>query len=152
MTTRPHPQPDLADLTLHAAAELVRTRQVSPVELARACYARIERLNLQLNAFLTLTTSSALAQARQAEEEIARGQWRGPLHGIPVALKDLVDTAGVRTTAASRVFAERVPERDAAIATSATRPMIRAATTGASACRKAAPSPSAICISATSAS
>src|SRR5262249_52660916 len=72
-------------------------------------------LNSKLNAFITVTADSALAEARAAEADIQRGRWKGPLHGIPIALKDLVDTAGVRTTAASGVFKDRVPTEDAEI-------------------------------------
>ena len=96
-------------------SELVRAGSVSPVELTTDCLARIEKLNPKLNAFITVTAESALAQAGQAEAEIRRGTWRGPLHGIPLALKDLIDTAGVRTTAASRLFKDRVPAEDAEI-------------------------------------
>src|SRR6478609_1458608 len=96
-------------------SELLRKGSVSPVELTTACLARIEKLNPRLNAFITITSESALAQARQAEAEIRRGDWRGALHGIPLALKDLIDTAGVRTTAASSVFKDRVPTEDAEI-------------------------------------
>jgi len=109
------PAQDLAWLTLTEAARLVRGKKLSPVELTRSCLERIERLNPKLNAFITVTAEPALAQARAAEAEIQRGQWRGPLHGIPIALKDLFDTAGVRTTAASQVFQERVPEQDGEI-------------------------------------
>ena len=108
-------QDDLAWLSLREAAEIVRSRKVSPVDLTRACLARIERLNPRLNAFITVMAPTAMAEARAAEAEIAKGAWRGPLHGIPIALKDLVDTAGVRTTAASAVFADRVPKEDAEI-------------------------------------
>lgn len=106
---------DLAWLSLREASELVRSRKVSPVDLTGACLARIERLNPGLNAFITVTAPSAMAEARAAEAEIVKGMWRGPLHGIPIALKDLVDTAGVRTTAASAVFADRVPKEDAEV-------------------------------------
>jgi aspartyl-tRNA(Asn)/glutamyl-tRNA(Gln) amidotransferase subunit A len=106
---------DLARLSLSEAAELVRTRAVSPVELTEACLRRIERLNPQLNAFITVTTESALAEARAAEAEIHAGRCRGPLHGIPLALKDLVDTAGVRTTAGSLLYRDRVPAHDAEV-------------------------------------
>ena len=99
--------------TLTEAAEQLRTRKLSPVELTRACLARIERLNPALNAFITITAELALDQARQAEGEIMTGRWRGPLHGIPIGLKDLLDTAGVRTTAASNQFRDRVPAEDA---------------------------------------
>ena len=94
-------------------AGLLRNRAISPVELTRDCLARIGKLNPTLNAFITVTADSALAQARQAEAEILGGQWRGPLHGIPLGLKDIIDTAGIRTTAASAVFKDRIPEQDA---------------------------------------
>jgi aspartyl-tRNA(Asn)/glutamyl-tRNA(Gln) amidotransferase subunit A len=106
---------DLTKLTLSEASELVSASKVSPVELTQACLSRIERLNPELNAFITVTADSALAEARQAESDIQRGRWKGPLHGIPIALKDLVDTAGVRTTAASGLFKDRIPARDAEI-------------------------------------
>jgi aspartyl-tRNA(Asn)/glutamyl-tRNA(Gln) amidotransferase subunit A len=99
--------------TLAEAAAQIRTRKLSPLELTRACLARIERLNPALNAFITITADVALEQARQAEAEIMAGRWRGPLHGIPIGLKDLLDTAGVRTTAASNQFRDRVPTEDA---------------------------------------
>ncbi|HVO59893.1 MAG TPA: amidase [Terriglobales bacterium] len=95
----------------------LRSKSWSPVELTRDCLARIEKLNPKLNAFITVTAESALDEARMAEAEINRGHWRGPLHGIPVGLKDLVDTAGVRTTAASAVLKDRVPQRDADVVT-----------------------------------
>jgi aspartyl-tRNA(Asn)/glutamyl-tRNA(Gln) amidotransferase subunit A len=106
---------DVSQLGLSEASQLVRSKKVSPVELARECLSRIERLNPKLNAFITVTADSALAEARQAEAEIQRDRWRGPLHGIPIALKDLVDTAGVRSTAASGLFKDRVPTQDAEI-------------------------------------
>jgi aspartyl-tRNA(Asn)/glutamyl-tRNA(Gln) amidotransferase subunit A len=106
---------DLTTLGIGEAAELVRRKKVSPVELTRACLARIEQLNPALNAFITITAESALAQARVAEAEVQRGRWRGPLHGMPIALKDLFDTAGVRTTAGSALFKDRVPAEDAEV-------------------------------------
>jgi len=106
---------ELAALSLWDAAEQLRGRKVSPVELTSACLARIERLNPVLNAFITVTRDQALADAKAAEEEIARGRRRGPLHGIPIALKDLFDTAGVKTTAGSAIFADRVPPQDAEV-------------------------------------
>lgn len=96
-------------------SELLRKRKLSPVELTKKCLAQIEKLNPTLNAFITVTAESALVQAHSAEDEIGRGHWRGPLHGIPLALKDLIDTAGVRTTAASAVFKDRVPIEDAEV-------------------------------------
>lgn len=106
---------DLTQLSLSAASELLRQKKVSPVELTQACLARIEELNPKLNAFITVTAESALGQAREAEADIHHGRWRGPMHGVPIALKDLVDTAGVRTTAASALFKDRIPTQDAEI-------------------------------------
>jgi aspartyl-tRNA(Asn)/glutamyl-tRNA(Gln) amidotransferase subunit A len=106
---------DLTRLTLADASDRVRKRAISPVELTQACLQRIEKLNPVLNAFITITAEAALAQARELAAEAQRGHWRGPLHGIPIALKDLFDTAGVRTTAASAIFADRVPSEDAEV-------------------------------------
>jgi aspartyl-tRNA(Asn)/glutamyl-tRNA(Gln) amidotransferase subunit A len=106
---------EIAELSLVDASNEVRNRRISPVELTQACLARIERLNPQLNAFITVTAEQALAQARELEAEIQRGKWRGPLHGIPIALKDLIDTAGTKTTAASALYKDRVPSEDAEV-------------------------------------
>jgi aspartyl-tRNA(Asn)/glutamyl-tRNA(Gln) amidotransferase subunit A len=113
--TPAQPATELTRLTLIEAMTMLRRKSVSPVELVRAFVARIERLNPVLNAFITVTVEQALQQAREAEMEIQRGHWRGPLHGIPLALKDLIDTAGIRTTAASAVFKDRVPSEDAEV-------------------------------------
>jgi aspartyl-tRNA(Asn)/glutamyl-tRNA(Gln) amidotransferase subunit A len=102
-------------VTIAELGPRVRRKEVSPVELARDCLDRIEKLNPTLNAFITVTAESAMAEARAAEAEILRGEWRGPLHGIPVALKDLIDLAGTRTTAGSGVFEHRVPTEDAEV-------------------------------------
>jgi aspartyl-tRNA(Asn)/glutamyl-tRNA(Gln) amidotransferase subunit A len=102
-------------LCLSEASRLVKDKKISPVELTQGCLKRIERLNPRLNAFITVTAESALAQARQAETEIQGGHWRGPLHGVPIALKDLFDTAGVPTTAASDLFKDRIPTQDGEI-------------------------------------
>jgi aspartyl-tRNA(Asn)/glutamyl-tRNA(Gln) amidotransferase subunit A len=96
-------------------SELLRKRELSPIELTKNCLAQIEKLNPALNAFITVTAELALTQAHAAEAEILRGHWRGPLHGIPLALKDLIDTAGIRTTAASALFKNRVPAEDAEV-------------------------------------
>lgn len=106
---------DITRLSLHEAATLVKQKKISPVELTQASLSRIEALNPLLNAFITVTGESALEEARRAESEVQRGAWRGPLHGIPIALKDLFDTAGVRTTAASALFKDRVPKDDAEV-------------------------------------
>src|ERR1700682_2048568 len=99
----------MIDISINEAAELLCRKKISPVDLTTACMDRIERLNPVLNAFITVTHEGALAQARVAEDEIQRGQWRGPLHGIPIGLKDLIDTAGVRPTCGSGLFAGRGP-------------------------------------------
>jgi aspartyl-tRNA(Asn)/glutamyl-tRNA(Gln) amidotransferase subunit A len=101
--------------TIVELASRLKRKGVSPVELTRACLDRIEKLNPTLNAFITVLADSALAEARMAETEIARGEWRGPLHGIPIALKDIIDTAGTCTTAGSALFQHRVPTEDAEV-------------------------------------
>src|SRR6184192_327680 len=106
---------DPTKLSLSEASDLVHGKKISSVALTQECLKRIERLNPKLNAFITVTAEIALEQAREAEAEIQKGQWKGPLHGIPIALKDLVDTAGVRTTAGSELFQDRVPSQDAEI-------------------------------------
>jgi aspartyl-tRNA(Asn)/glutamyl-tRNA(Gln) amidotransferase subunit A len=109
-----------ADYTYFSIAEiseLVRQKKVSPVELVVACLKRIELLNPKLNAFITVTDEIALKEAKLAETEIANGKWKGPLHGIPIALKDNIDTAGIKTTAASGVYRDRIPTEDAEVTT-----------------------------------
>jgi aspartyl-tRNA(Asn)/glutamyl-tRNA(Gln) amidotransferase subunit A len=101
--------------TIVDLAPRLRRQEISPVELTRACLHRIEKLNPTLNAFITVTAESALAEARAAEIQISRGEWRGPLHGIPIAIKDLIDTAGTRTTAASGLYQNRIPAEDAEV-------------------------------------
>jgi aspartyl-tRNA(Asn)/glutamyl-tRNA(Gln) amidotransferase subunit A len=102
-------------LDLSEASRAVQKKEVSPVELTQACLARIEKLNPHLNAFITVTGTEALDAARKAEAEIARGEWKGPLHGIPLAVKDLIETAGVKTTGASAVLQDNVPNADAEV-------------------------------------
>jgi len=104
---------DLCFLSIAELGGLMRARTVSPVEVTDAHLARIERLNPSLNAFVTVMADPARAAARQAEAEIAAGRWRGPLHGVPVGLKDIFDTAGVRTTNGSSFFRDHVPAADA---------------------------------------
>lgn len=106
---------NLTHLDLNEVSQLVRSKKVSPVELTQECLSRIDRLNGKLNAFITVTAESALAEARAAEAEIQRGHSKGPLHGVPIALKDIVDTAGLRTTAASGLFKDRIPTEDAEV-------------------------------------
>jgi aspartyl-tRNA(Asn)/glutamyl-tRNA(Gln) amidotransferase subunit A len=106
---------DLAALTIKKASDLLRRKAASPVDLTEACLKRIDQYNPALNAFITVTRDQALAAAREMAEEQRRGKWRGPLHGIPIALKDNMDTAGVRTTAASELFKGRIPTEDAEV-------------------------------------
>jgi len=106
---------DLEKLDLSEAAEMIKRKEISPVEITAACLERIEKVDGKLNSFITLTAESAQADARQAEREILDGGYRGPLHGIPLALKDLYETQGIRTTAGSRFFTEFVPEKDGVV-------------------------------------
>lgn len=103
----------LCRLTVAQLAELIRARSISPVELTDAYLARIEACDAQVNAYLTVTADHARAQARRAQDDIMRGAYRGPLHGIPFAVKDVFETAGIRTSAQSRVLQDHVPTRDA---------------------------------------
>jgi len=102
--------PGIADLSPR-----IRDGLVSPVALTDECLSRIAALDPVLNSFITVTAESARREARAAEREIRDGRWRGPLHGIPIGLKDLIDVAGVPTTAASAVFLQRVPGEDAEV-------------------------------------
>ncbi len=102
------------NVSISQLAPLLRERRISPVELARDSLARIHAENPRLNAFLTVMEESAMKEARRAEQEIGRGRYRGPLHGIPVSVKDLFYTRGVPTTAGSKILAGFVPRSDAA--------------------------------------
>ena len=106
---------DLTSLTIAEASERIRRKSVTPTQLTEACLARIEALQPKLNAFITVMKEQALEQARTLDAEQHAGKFRGPLHGIPIGLKDLIDTAGVRTTAASAVFKDRIPTEDAPV-------------------------------------
>lgn len=105
----------LAFATIEELAPLLAKKKLSPVELAKSYLSRIERLNPTLNAFLTVTAEQALAEARLAERELLRGRSRGPVHGIPIALKDNIWTRGIRTTAGSAIMREFVPAEDATV-------------------------------------
>ncbi len=105
----------LCFLTVTEASKLIRTRKLSPLELTDAYLERIASLDPLLDAFITVTADLARKQARAAEREIARGGYRGPMHGIPMALKDIFDTRGILTSGHSRVCIDRVPKRDATV-------------------------------------
>src|SRR5262245_14362656 len=106
----------LLELGLVEASAAVRRRQVSPVELTEAYLARIASAEPGLGAYVTVTEARARADALRAERELASGRYRGPLHGLPVGLKDLFDTAGIRTTAGSALRRDHVPPTDSAVA------------------------------------
>ena len=105
----------LAAISLAEASARIQARSVTAVELVNACLGRIDVYNPKVNAFITVMRDAALAQAKVLDAEQKAGKLRGPLHGIPIALKDNIDTAGTRTTAASAVFDERVPAEDAEV-------------------------------------
>lgn len=107
---------ELAALTLKAASQQIQARKVSPVDLTRACLERMETYNPKIDAWITIMRAQALEQARALEKEQAAGQLRGPLHGIPIGLKDNIETAGVRTTAGSKTLAGYIPAADAEVA------------------------------------
>lgn len=107
---------DLPYLGIAEAGTLIRERALSPVEYVEGLLARIDRVGPQLDAFLEVTREHALAGARAAEAEIAGGGWRGPLHGVPYGLKDIIDYAGLRTTAHSKILADNVATAPATVA------------------------------------
>jgi aspartyl-tRNA(Asn)/glutamyl-tRNA(Gln) amidotransferase subunit A len=109
------PTGDPLDWTLTEAADSLGRGTVSSEELTKLCLARIHKLDKRLNAFITLQEQSALEQSREADRQRKAGHILGPLHGVPIALKDNIDTAGVKTTAAAGVFRDRIPTEDAEV-------------------------------------
>src|SRR5262245_41651422 len=101
---------DLKKLTLASAARLIRSKEIKAVELVEAVLDRTQRLNDRMRAFITITADQAIERARAAEKNST-----GPLRGVPISLKDLYDTKGVRTTAGGKVFADRIPAGDATV-------------------------------------
>lgn len=106
---------ELLDFDVAALAEKLRARELSPVELTEAYLARIEQLDARLRCYITVTADRARDAARRAEHEIAAGNWRGPFHGVPIALKDLCSTRGIRTTGGSKILAQHVPDFDCTV-------------------------------------
>src|SRR5215469_14943901 len=104
---------EICALSLADVATRIARQELSPVEVTEATLARIDRADERLNAYITVMADEARETARAAEAEIARGQYRGPLHGVPISLKDLLDTRGVRMTAGSRILADNVAQGDA---------------------------------------
>jgi aspartyl-tRNA(Asn)/glutamyl-tRNA(Gln) amidotransferase subunit A len=103
--------------SIHQLSNLIREQRVSPVAIVNASLKRIEELNPKLNAFITVMAEQAIERAKDVETEIQAGNWRGPLHGIPVGVKDFFDTAGIRTTGAFEPLKNRVPTKDAEVVT-----------------------------------
>ncbi|MDA0770557.1 MAG: hypothetical protein BZY79_04585 [SAR202 cluster bacterium Casp-Chloro-G4] len=111
------PNDDIMELTIAELAPKIKAREVSPVEVTEAALAKAERLQPKLNSFITILYDQARDQARQLEAELMRGEYRGPLHGIPVGVKDNLETAGIRSTVGTKVLANNVPEQDAFVVT-----------------------------------
>ncbi|MEI9976104.1 MAG: amidase family protein [Ignavibacteriota bacterium] len=108
--------------TIRQASESLRARKISSEELTRACLERIAAFNPKIDAWITVMREQALAQAKALDKESAAGRWRGPLHGIPIGLKDNIDAAGVRTTAGSKTLAGNIPSADAETTRRCARP------------------------------
>lgn len=106
---------DLHYASLLEVSRLIRRRQVSAVEVCSALLGRIAQVDGRLNSFLTVLSDSALAEAAKADGEIAAGLWRGPLHGVPVGIKDLLDVAGAPTTSGTEIFKDNIPSADATV-------------------------------------
>src|SRR3954465_15233495 len=106
---------DIAFTSASDLAAMIRNREVSPVEVISSTLSRIEQSQPQLNAFITIAADSAMQAAREAEAKVMRGAPLGPLHGVPIAVKDLVPTAGIRTTWGSLIFKDHVPDEDAVV-------------------------------------
>ncbi|CAN5772439.1 amidase [soil metagenome] len=106
---------EICTKTLTEAAGLIKSREVSPVELTRSMLERIETVDRELHSYITVASDFALKHAQQAEQEISKGDYRGPLHGVPLAVKDLIFTKDVRTTCASKILSEWVPDHNATV-------------------------------------
>ncbi|MCH8281980.1 MAG: amidase, partial [Chloroflexi bacterium] len=106
---------DLTKLTISELAPKIRSGEVSPVEVTEAALAKAERLQPTLNSFITLLHDQAISQAKEQEAALSRGEYRGPLQGIPIGIKDNIATGGIRTTVGSKVLSDHVPEEDAEV-------------------------------------
>ena len=109
------PDNELLKLTISEIAPMIQTRSVSPVDLTEAALAEAERQQPTLNSFITIMREQAMAQAEQAEDELSRGEYRGPLHGIPIGIKDNIATGGIKTTLGTKVLRDHVPDEDAEV-------------------------------------
>ena len=109
---------DKSQLPFLSATELgslIKSQEVSPVEATEAYLERIPRIDGKLNSYITVTTDRALADAKKAEQEIVSGKYRGPMHGVPIAVKDQVNTKGILTTGGSTILKNFVPDEDATV-------------------------------------
>jgi aspartyl-tRNA(Asn)/glutamyl-tRNA(Gln) amidotransferase subunit A len=104
---------DFYYLHIDELSSRIRAQKISPVAIVDACLKRVEELNPKLNAFITILSDQSREQAKAAAAQIQAGHWRGPLHAVPVGIKDFYDTAGIKTTAASKLLKDRVPTKDA---------------------------------------
>ena len=107
------PDNELLKLTISEIAPMIQAREVSPVDLTEAALAEAERRQPMLNSFITIMREQAMEQAERAEEELSRGEYRGPLHGIPIGIKDNIATGGIKTTLGTKVLKDHVPDEDA---------------------------------------
>ena len=107
------PNDDLLELTITELAPKIRAKEVSPVEVTEAALSRADRLQPKLNSFITLLRDQAMNAAREQEAALVRGEYLGPLQGIPIGIKDNLATSGIRTTVGSQVLAENIPDEDA---------------------------------------
>ena len=108
---------DIFKLTISELAPKIKGREISPVEVTEAALSQVERLQPTLNSFISILHDEARSQAREQESALARGEYLGPLHGIPIGFKDNIATGGIRTTVGSKVLADHVPEEDARVVT-----------------------------------
>ena len=108
---------ELVTLTISELAPKIKAKEISPVEVTEAALAQADRLQPTLNSFITLLHSQAINQAREQETALMRGEYREPLHGIPIGIKDNIATAGIRTTAGSKILGDLIPEEDALVVT-----------------------------------
>lgn len=111
---------ELYFLTIAEAARLIQSRKISPVELTQTLLERVEAIDPQLNAYITVTADLALKQARKTEAEVMRGHYKGPLHGIPIGLKDIYNTAGILTSGHSKICIDHIPSENATATDNAT--------------------------------
>ena len=108
---------DLLKLTISELAPKIKAKEISPVDLTEAALAQADRLQPKLNSFITMLHDQARSQAKEQEAALMRGEYRGPLHGIPIGIKDNIATAHIRTTVGSKVLADQVPDEDALVVT-----------------------------------